>query len=167
MAGLPLVGIVCGSPADGDHAAKIAGHARSFGCEVEVRIASAHRTPEHALAVLRGFEAAAADRPVVLVTVAGRSNALSGFADPQVSIPVIACPPPSDSHATADIWSSLRMPGGVAPVVVLEPENAAIAAAKMIGLADPNVRAAVQAHQAKARQRVLDGDAAQRDGASS
>ena len=127
MTALPLIGIVCGSPADGDHAAKIAGHARTFGCEVEVRIASAHRTPEHAMAVLRAFETAAAERPVVLVTVAGRSNALSGFADPQVSIPVIACPPPSETHATADIWSSLRMPGGVAPVVVLGPVHGVLA----------------------------------------
>ena len=152
---LPLVAILCGSPADGAHAEQIADAARSFGCEAVIRIASAHRTPEHALAVLQSFEAAAAERPV-----AGRSNALSGFADPQISVPVIACPPPSDTHATVDVWSSLRMPAGVAPVVVLEPVNAAIAAAKMIGLVDPVVRDAVRAYQSKARQRVLDGDAA-------
>ena len=112
------------------------------------------------LAVLQSFEAAAAERPVVVVTVAGRSNALSGFADPQISVPVIACPPPSDTHGTVDVWSSLRMPAGVAPVVVLEPVNAALAAAKMIGLADSTVRDAVRAYQLKARQRVLDADSA-------
>ena len=157
---LPLVGILCGSPADSTHANQIADAARSFGCEATIRIASAHRTPEHALAVLQSFEAAAAERPVVVVTVAGRSNALSGFADPQISVPVIACPPPSDTHGTVDVWSSLRMPAGVAPVVVLEPVNAALAAAKMIGLADSTVRDAVRAYQLKARQRVLDADSA-------
>ena len=75
----------------------------------------------------------------MFVTVAGRSNALSGFFDPQVTSPVIACPPPSDAFGGADLWSSLRMPSGVAPLVVLEPANAALAAAKILGLADPAV----------------------------
>ena len=154
--GTPLLGIVCGSPADRDHADAIADAARKLGIEVELRIASAHRTPEHALAVLRGWDAAAEHRPVVIVSVAGRSNALSGFSDPQVRVPVIACPPPGPD---VDLWSSLRMPAGVASVVVLEPANAALAAAKMLGLADTKVRAAVAADQAARRQRVLDADA--------
>jgi 5-(carboxyamino)imidazole ribonucleotide mutase len=161
---LPLVGIMCGSPADDSHAQQIAKAARELGCDAQIRIASAHRTPEHALAVLHAFEEESTRRPVVLVTVAGRSNALSGFADPQVSVPVIACPPPSDTHGTVDVWSSLRMPAGVAPVVVLEPANAALAAAKMLGLVDVTVRDAVRAYQSKARQRVMDADAASQSG---
>ena len=149
--------IVCGSPADDKHAQAIAVAAQDLGLSTIIRIASAHRTPEHALAVLRDVEAAT--EPTVLITVAGRSNALSGFADPQVTVPVIACPPLSD-QADIDIWSSLRMPAGVAPVVVLEPANAALAAAKMLGLADPSIRQRVAAAQAKARTRVLDADAA-------
>ena len=154
----PLVVVLCGSPADGAHCDAITQACATFGLEAVVRVASAHRTPLHALDILRTYEAGyLAGRPTVLITVAGRSNALSGFADPQVSMPVIACPPPGDP---VDVWSSLRMPAGVAPVVVLEPANAALAAAKMVGLVSPGVRAAVGAAQAAARQRVQDADEA-------
>ena len=54
----------------------------------------------------------------VYITVAGRSNALSGMADANVTAPVIACPPYSDKYGGADLYSSLRMPSGVAPAVV-------------------------------------------------
>jgi 5-(carboxyamino)imidazole ribonucleotide mutase len=53
-----------------------------------------------------------------------------------------------------DILSSLRMPSGVAPMVVLEPENAALAAAKMLGLACGRVKEAVARGQEEGRQRV-------------
>ena len=155
MAGRGLVAIVCGSPADRDHADGIAKAVGALGLDAEIRIASAHRTPEHALAVLQGYDGG--ERPCVIITVAGRSNALSGFADPQVSVPVIACPPPGPE---IDVWSSLRMPAGVASVVVLDPANAALAAAKMLGLADPAVRDAVRRDQAERRARVFDGDRA-------
>ena len=148
--------IVCGSPADRPHADAIVKAALELGIDASVRIASAHRTPEHALSILRDAEAAT--EPTVLVTVAGRSNALSGFADPQVSVPVIACPPPSD-QTHLDVWSSLRMPAGVAPVVVLEPANAALAAAKMLGLVDPAIRQSVRSYQSAQRERVTNADA--------
>ena len=50
---------------------------------------------------------------------------------------MIACPPPSEAFAGLDILSSLRMPRGIAPLVVLDAENAALAAAKMLALAAP------------------------------
>jgi len=78
--------------------------------------------------------------PKVYITIAGRSNALSGFTDGFVKAPVIACPPPSESFGGVDIYSSLRMPSGIAPAVVLEPGNAALLAAKMIGLFDTEVQ---------------------------
>ena len=152
----PLLVILSGSPADAAHCDAIANAAKPFGIATEIRVGSAHRTPEHALNILRTYDEAYRDgRPTVLVTVAGRSNALSGFADPQVAMPVIACPPPGDAH---DLWSSLRMPAGVAPVVVLDPANAALAAAKMLGLSCPAVRDEVSAHQAAARKRVIEAD---------
>ncbi len=86
-------------------------------------------------------------RPKVYITVAGRSNALSGFTDGAVIAPVIACPPPSEAFGGADIYSSLRMPSGIAPAVVLEPANAALLAAKILGLVDPEVTARVAAFQ--------------------
>jgi len=118
----PLVVILMGSKADMEHCKKIADACHQLGVETVIRIASAHKTAEHALKVLREYEADG--RPKVYITVAGRSNALSGFTDGLVSAPVIACPPPSESFGGADIYSSLRMPSGVAPAVVLEPVNA-------------------------------------------
>ena len=53
------------------------------------------------------------------------------------------------------------MPSGVAPAVVLEPANAALLAAKMLGLADAGLRVKVQKAQEKQRQRLLEADAAQ------
>ena len=115
----PLVVILMGSKADLEHCTKISDACKGFGLETVLRIASAHKTPEHAIAILKEYEADA--RPKVYITVAGRSNALSGFTDGSVSAPVIACPPPSDSFGGADVYSSLRMPSGIAPAVVLEP----------------------------------------------
>jgi 5-(carboxyamino)imidazole ribonucleotide mutase/phosphoribosylaminoimidazole-succinocarboxamide synthase len=99
-------------------------------------------------------------QPKVYITVAGRSNALSGLVDAQVSAPVIACPPYSDKFGGNDVFSSLRMPSGVAPAVVLEPVNAALLAAKILSLADPALVERVEEAQAAQRQRLLDADAA-------
>ena len=152
-----LVVILMGSKADMEHCKKIADACAQFGIETVVRIASAHKTAEHALNILREYESDA--RPKVYITVAGRSNALSGFTDGLVSAPVIACPPPSESFGGADIYSSLRMPSGVAPAVVLEPVNAALFAAKIIGLMDESVLEQVKASQKRAADKVIEDDA--------
>ncbi len=152
-----LVVILMGSKADMEHCKKISDACAQFGIETVVRIASAHKTAEHALKILREYEADA--RPKVYITVAGRSNALSGFTDGLVSAPVIACPPPSDSFGGADIYSSLRMPSGIAPAVVLEPVNAALFAAKIFGLMDESVREQVKASQKRSADKVIEDDA--------
>ena len=156
----PLVVILMGSKADMEHCKKISDACAQFGLETVMRIASAHKTAEHTLALLQEYEADA--RPKVYITVAGRSNALSGFTDGLVSAPVIACPPPSDSFGGADVYSSLRMPSGVAPAVVLEPVNAALFAAKIIGLMDESVRGQVKASQKRAMDKVIEDDASVR-----
>src|SRR6185436_18272641 len=152
----PLVVILMGSKADREHCKKIADACQPFGIEAVLRVGSAHKTAEHALAILREYESD--PRPKVYITVAGRSNALSGFTDGSVSAPVIACPPPSDSFGGADIYSSLRMPSGIAPAVVLDPGNAALLAAKILGLADPAVAAQVREFQAKQAGKIVDDD---------
>jgi 5-(carboxyamino)imidazole ribonucleotide mutase/phosphoribosylaminoimidazole-succinocarboxamide synthase len=53
----PQVIILMGSPADMDHSNKIAEAARVFALDVEVRVGSAHRTPEHVLGLIREYEA--------------------------------------------------------------------------------------------------------------
>lgn len=153
----PLLIILMGSSADQAHCQKIADAARVFGIDVVMRVGSAHKTPEHVLAILREYEAD--PRPKAYITVAGRSNALSGFVDGTVTAPVIACPPPSESFGGADIFSSLRMPSAIAPAVVLEPANAALLAAKIFGLVDANVREQIQTFQKGQAQKIFDDDA--------
>jgi 5-(carboxyamino)imidazole ribonucleotide mutase/phosphoribosylaminoimidazole-succinocarboxamide synthase len=152
----PLIVILMGSKADLDHCQKIAEACKGYDIETVLRIGSAHKTPEHTLDLLHEYEAD--PRPKVYITVAGRSNALSGFTDGSVSAPVIACPPPSDAFGGADVFSSLRMPSGIAPAVVLEPANAALLAAKMLGLVDAEVRAAVTESQKRAAGKIVEDD---------
>jgi 5-(carboxyamino)imidazole ribonucleotide mutase len=153
----PVVIILMGSKADLEHCTKISNACKQFGLETVLHIASAHKTAEHALAILQKYETDA--RPKVYITVAGRSNALSGFADGAVSAPVIACPPKSESFGGVDIYSSLRMPSGIAPAVVLEPVNAALLAAKILGLVDAEVRDQVKATQKRAAEKIMEDDA--------
>ena len=152
----PLVVILMGSKSDETHGRQIAEAARGFGLEAVLRVASAHKTPGHALELLHEYEADA--RPKVYITVAGRSNALSGFVDGAVTAPVIACPPPAEAFGGADIFSSLRMPSGIAPAVVLDPSNAALLAAKILGLGDPAVRGMVSAFQARQAGKIISDD---------
>ena len=146
-----------GSKADLEHCTKISDACRQFGLETVMRIGSAHKTSEHALAILREYESD--PRPKVYITVAGRSNALSGFTDGLVSGPVIACPPSSDSFGGADIYSSLRMPSGIAPALVLEPVNAALLAAKILGQTNDDIREQVKAYQKRQAKKILEDDA--------
>jgi 5-(carboxyamino)imidazole ribonucleotide mutase len=152
----PFVVILMGSKADLEHCLKISEACKGYGLKTILRVASAHKTPEHVLAVLHSYEKD--PRPKVYITVAGRSNALSGFADGAVSAPVIACPPPADAFSGADVYSSLRMPSGIAPALVLEPANAALLAAKILSLVDDDVRAAVTGSQKRATDKILQDD---------
>jgi len=152
----PLLVILMGSKADLAHAKKIAEAAQPFGFEVELRIGSAHKTAAHVLELLKSYEVD--PRPKVYVTIAGRSNALSGFTDGCVSAPVIACPPSSEAFAGADIYSSLRMPSGIATALVLEPTNAGLLAAKMIGISDLVMRERVKAYQITNQETILADD---------
>ncbi|NMC13468.1 MAG: AIR carboxylase family protein [Chloroflexi bacterium] len=154
-----LVVIIMGSKADASHSQKIADAVQQLGLEVVQRIGSAHKTPLHVLNMLTEFEAD--PRAKVYITVAGRSNALSGFVDGAVSAPVIACPPPAEAFGGADLYSSLRMPSGIAPAVVLDPSNAALLAAKILGLADTQMRQRVMAFQQQQARKVIDDDASQ------
>ena len=152
----PHVIILMGSKADLEHGQKIAEACKTYGLETSLRVASAHKTPEHVLAILRKYEADL--RPKVYITVAGRSNALSGFTDGAVSAPVIACPPSPEAFGGADVYSSLRMPSGIAPALVLETANAALLAAKILGLVNAAVRGAVTGSQKRAAEKIMEDD---------
>jgi 5-(carboxyamino)imidazole ribonucleotide mutase len=162
MTNSPLLVILMGSKADEPHCRKIAQAAQGFGLQVDLRVGSAHKTPAHVLEILQQYESD--PRPKVYVTVAGRSNALSGFVDGAVSAPVIACPPSSEAFGGGDIFSSLRMPSGIAPGVVLDPANAALLAAKIMGLVDPQVRQKVAAARSELAANILEDDGSIQNG---
>jgi 5-(carboxyamino)imidazole ribonucleotide mutase len=148
--------IIMGSATDRQHADKIATRLAGWGVLVEIRIASAHKSARYLLDMLAEYEEQAGQR--VYIAIAGRSNALAGLVDANVTVPVITCPPYSDIFAGADVYSSLRMPGGVGPLLVLEPDNAALAATKILGLSDPELRQTVAQHQQANERRIRDDD---------
>jgi 5-(carboxyamino)imidazole ribonucleotide mutase/phosphoribosylaminoimidazole-succinocarboxamide synthase len=154
----PVVPIIMGSKSDLGHGTVVAETLAGYGIDSEIRVASAHKAASYVLDLLAAYEADG--RPKVYVTIAGRSNALSGLVDGNVSAPVIACPPYSDRFAGADVFSSLRMPSGIAPLVVLDPGGAALAAAKILGIGDPAVKTAVESAQAARTQTIIDDDQA-------
>lgn len=141
-----------GSKADLEWAKKIVSGLHKFNIDAVLRIASAHKVPLQCYDIIKEQE----KNNVVFITIAGRSNALSGFTDAQTYCPVIACPPVGDSYGGSDVFSSLRMPSGVAPMVILEPENAALAAAKIIAFSDEKIREKVKAYQEDQRQKLID-----------
>ena len=142
--------ILMGSEKDLEFCHEIAKYLKALGVEYAFRVASAHKTPEQALAVLKEFE----HEKVVYITVAGRSNALSAFVDANTSKPVIACPPYSEKYGGADIYSSLRVPSGIGSTVTIEPEGAAIAAAKILALEDKALTERVKSHQNKKKKEL-------------
>ena len=143
-----MILIVMGSKSDLKFAEKIGEKLKSFGVDFEYEVASAHKTPEKVLRIVKREDVD------LFITVAGRSNALSGMIDANTVKPVIACPPYSDKFAGMDVLSSLRMPSGVAPLVVLEPENAAIAAVKILALKDENLKKKIKDYQNMKREEV-------------
>jgi 5-(carboxyamino)imidazole ribonucleotide mutase/phosphoribosylaminoimidazole-succinocarboxamide synthase len=153
-----IVPIIMGSKSDLGHAQLIARELAAFGIPSDLRVASAHKAARYLLELLAAYESDG--RPKVYITVAGRSNALSGLVDANVSAPVIACPPYGDRFSGADIYSSLRMPSGVAPAVVLEPAAAALLAVKILGLLDASLAAQVVAAQQAATAQLIDDDKA-------
>ncbi len=150
--------IVLGSKSDLEHGEAIARGLAGFGVASEIRVASAHKVTRYLLDLLDANERTG--EVGVYVTVAGRSNALSGVVDANVRAPVIACPPYGERFGGMDLLSSVRMPSGVAPLLVLEPEAAARAAAKMLALGDPELRERVEAFQVRQRERAMADDRA-------
>ena len=143
-----------GSKADLEWANQVSKVLDSFEIENILRIASAHKVPLKCYDLIKEYE----KENVVFITIAGMSNALSGFTDAQTYCPVIACPPYSDKFGGADLYSSLRMPSGVAPLTVLSPENAALAAAKILGLSNSKVQNKIIEFQEKKRKELEEAD---------
>ena len=153
----PIVPILMGSGSDMQFCKKIAAALKSFNIDYDLRIASAHKIPAKLMSVVQAYESD--PRPKVYIAVAGRSNALSGMLDCAVSAPVISCPPYSEAFGGAELFSSIRMPGGVAPGLVLDPAGAALFAAKILGVFQPLIRSGVEDLQRANRDRLYVDDA--------
>lgn len=152
MAGKVVV--LMGSERDLEFCREIAKHLKAFGLEYQFRVASAHKTPEKVLEILKQFE----EQKTVYITVAGRSNALSAFVDANTAKPVIACPPYSEKYGGTDIYSSLRVPSGVGSVVTIEPEGAAVAAAKILAIEDRVLEKKVREYQNAKKREIEKAD---------
>lgn len=146
--------VLMGSERDLEFCREIAKHLKVLELDYEFRVASAHKTPEKVLEVLREFE----KEKVVYITVAGRSNALSAFVDANTTKPVIACPPYSEKFGGADIYSSLRVPSGIGSLVTIEPEGAAIAAAKIFAVEDKELAKRVREYQLEKKKEIEKAD---------
>ena len=151
-----LVKIIMGSERDFEFCKKIGAVLELYNIPYEYRVASAHKTPDKVLEILNE------DKKVlnlVYITVAGRSNALSGVLDANTYRTVIACPPYSDKFAGADIFSSLRMPSGSGLATVLEPETAAILAVKILAINDQELARKIVKHQKELKEEIYKADA--------
>jgi 5-(carboxyamino)imidazole ribonucleotide mutase len=124
--------IIMGSTSDQSHADKITAVLDDLGVGHEVHAASAHKNPERVLEIIRSVKK---EDSVVFVTIAGRSNALSGFVAANCSKPTIGCPPFKDKvDMSINIHSTLQMPSNTPVLTVLDPGNCAIAVQRMLSL---------------------------------
>jgi 5-(carboxyamino)imidazole ribonucleotide mutase len=121
--------IIMGSEVDRPHAEKMVKELEDI--PVEVHVASAHKTPRKVLEILESHVTG----KTVFITIAGRSNALSGFCAANTHYPVLACPPFADKiDMMVNIHSTLQMPSKVPAMTVLDPVNCAIAAKRILQL---------------------------------
>lgn len=146
-----IVPIILGSAADKEHAAKIGAVLDELEIPYKVHVASAHKVPEKVLELLQEYDAR--KESVCYVTCAGRSNALSGFTAANTLNPVIACPPFSDkADYLTNVHSTLQMPSEVPALTVIDPKNAALAAARVLGVHEQTVRSAMAARMKKMKE---------------
>jgi phosphoribosylaminoimidazole carboxylase PurE protein len=129
----PKVILIMGSKGDLSHAQSVVKTLKALEIGYEMRVCSAHKATQRLLEILQTYEQSG---PLVYITIAGRSNALSAVVDANTRYPVIACPPYSDRFGGMDVLSSLRLPSGIASPTILEPDGAALLAAKMLALSD-------------------------------
>jgi 5-(carboxyamino)imidazole ribonucleotide mutase len=120
-----------GSKSDEPHAKKITDKLDELGVKWDQHVASAHKQAPEALEILNKYK----EDAIIYITIAGRSNALSGFVAGNSNKVVIACPPFKDKNDMAvNIHSTLQMPSNVPVLTVLDPKNAALAVERIMQL---------------------------------
>jgi 5-(carboxyamino)imidazole ribonucleotide mutase len=159
-AGKPLVGIVMGSKSDLPTMQAAIDTLTSLGIAHEVRVMSAHRTPE----VVAQYAQSAEGRGLeVLIAAAGGAAHLAGVVASMTVLPVLGVPMQTSALNGLDsLLSTVQMPGGV-PVATLAigkagAVNAAILAAEILGGKYPEIRQRVKDLRAENRRKVLAGE---------
>ncbi len=148
--------IIMGSKADLAHAQAITKTLATLEIDCEMRVCSAHKATQRLLKILQEYEQKG---PLVYITIAGRSNALSAVVDANTRFPVVACPPYSDRFGGMDILSSLRLPSGIASPTILEPDGAALLAAKILALSDAQLDQRLNAYKQRFTAELAQADA--------
>ena len=124
--------IIMGSESDRDFAQKIIDGLEKFSINYDVNVASAHKQPLEVLNIIKSY---GNKEGFVYITIAGRSNALSGFVAANSNKPVIACPPFKDKiDMLVNIHSTLQMPSNAPVLTILDPGNCALAAKRILEL---------------------------------
>ena len=133
---------------------------KDFGAEVEVRVISAHRTPEEA----HEFASKAKSNGVeVLICAAGKAAHLGGVIAAYTTLPVIGLPVKTDMMGGLDsLLSIVQMPSGipVATVGVNGGENAGLLALQILGIKYPEIAEKLAAYKKSMQAKINADDAA-------
>lgn len=154
----PVVGIIMGSKSDWPTMQHAADMLDELGVEYEVKVVSAHRTPD----LLFDYAKTAEERGIkVIVAGAGGAAHLPGMAASQTNLPVLGVPVQSKALNGMDsLLSIAQMPGGVAvgtlAIGKAGAKNAGLLAAQIIGTFTPSVRESIASFRDKQTQTVLD-----------
>lgn len=153
------VAIVMGSDSDMPVMAKTAAVLDEFGITYEMRIISAHREPDEFFEFARTAEEKGFK---VIIAGAGMAAHLPGMCAAIFPLPVIGIPMHTKSLGGRDsLYSIVQMPSGipVATVAIDGAKNAAILAAKILAVSDPQMLKKVKDYAAKLKEEVKAKDA--------
>ena len=154
------VGILMGSKSDFDVVKPAVSVLKKFGVETEVRVISAHRTPEEA----HVFAASAKDNGLeVIICAAGKAAHLGGVIAAFTTLPVIGLPVKTDMMGGLDsLLSIVQMPSGipVATVGVNGGENAGLLALQILGIKYPEIAEQLVSYKAAMRDKINADDEA-------
>ena len=135
-----LVGVIMGSKSDLPVMQDCLDQLEEFGIAYDLKIASAHRTPEE----VHDWASTAADKGVkVIIAAAGKAAHLGGVVAAYTPLPVIAVPmKTSDLGGLDSLLSMVQMPSGVpvACVAINGAKNAAILATQILGVSDASAQ---------------------------
>jgi phosphoribosylaminoimidazole-succinocarboxamide synthase len=123
--------IVSGSESDYKHVNKLKSSLDTFKLKYKSYACSAHKNTKGVLNILETNK----DRCKIYITVAGKSNALSGVIASNSSVPVISCPPfKDDVDMMTNLQSSIQCPSNCPVMTILSPMNVAISCNRMLQL---------------------------------